>query len=173
VIPPRILEGFKNVPVELIDPCRPHSSEQLTTTPRDGMRPIRDVLVHTMSAEAYWMRHVIGGELRPRFDPNAFTSLDAILGMWTPQRAQTIEFVRRLTPELDCHQEPARARLRQLLEQQQMNAYTVEKSGVKKLIYQAPWYTNGQYSGFVEISLVLPVSTPHFVRDGAPERLPE
>lgn len=74
---------------------------------------------------------------------------------------------------LDCHPEPARARLRQLLEQQQMNVYTVEKSGVKKLIYQAPWYTNGQYSGFVEISLVLPASMPHFVRDGAPERLPE
>ena len=45
---------------------------------------------------------------------------------------------------LDCHPEPARSRLVALLESGQTNAYTIEKNGVKKLIYQAPWYRDGE-----------------------------
>lgn len=99
MIPPRILEGFKSVPAELIDLCRPHSWEELTTPPREGMRPIRDVLVHTMGAETFWIRHVIHGEPRTRWDPSTFASLDAILEVWTPQRAATLEFIEGLTAE--------------------------------------------------------------------------
>ena len=47
-----------------------------------------------------------------------------------------------------------------------MNAYTIEKGGVKKLIYQAPWFEDGEYRGLVEVTLVLPDVLPHFVRDG-------
>jgi transcriptional regulator with PAS, ATPase and Fis domain len=66
---------------------------------------------------------------------------------------------------LDCH--PARARqvLEGLMENQQTNVYTVEKKGKKKLIYQTPWYKDGQYAGFIEFSLVIPVDMPHFNRD--------
>ncbi len=67
---------------------------------------------------------------------------------------------------LDCHPEPSRTKLRQLLASGEVNAYTIEKGGVRKLIYQAPWHENGEYRGLVEISLVLPNSLPHFVRDG-------
>lgn len=67
---------------------------------------------------------------------------------------------------LDCHPEPARAKLKHLLETQQSNVYTIEKRGVKKLIYQAPWYQDGRYGGLVELSLELPAQMPHFVRDG-------
>lgn len=63
-----------------------------------------------------------------------------------------------------CHPEPARAKLEQLLATRQKNVYTIEKNGVKKLIYQAPWYENGEYRGLVELSLEIPFEMPHFIR---------
>ena len=48
---------------------------------------------------------------------------------------------------------------------QRANVYTIEKGGKKKLIYQTPWYKDGQYAGFVELSLVIPAEMPHFIRD--------
>jgi hypothetical protein len=44
------------------------------------------------------------------------------------------------------------------------NAYTIEKNGIKKLIYQTPWYENGVYQGFVELSLEIPFEMKHAVR---------
>ena len=44
------------------------------------------------------------------------------------------------------------------------NVYTIEKKGIKKLIYQSPWYVKGSYRGFVELSLEIPAEIPHFVR---------
>jgi ribosomal protein S6 len=66
---------------------------------------------------------------------------------------------------LDCHPEPARTKLKGLLESGRANIYTIEKKGVKKLIYQAPWYKDGEYAGIVELSLEIPWDMPHFVRD--------
>jgi hypothetical protein len=66
---------------------------------------------------------------------------------------------------LDCHPEPARAKLKAMLESGQANIYTIEKKGVRKLIYQTPWYQDGEYAGIVELSLELPWDMPHFVRD--------
>lgn len=63
-----------------------------------------------------------------------------------------------------CHPEPARTKLQQLLDTPQKNVYTIEKNGVKKLIYQAPWYENGECRGLVELSLEIPFDLPHFVR---------
>ena len=65
---------------------------------------------------------------------------------------------------LECHPEPARTRVKELLATGRTNAYTIEKQGVKKLIYQSPWYEKGVYSGFVELSLEIPTEMPHFVR---------
>ena len=65
---------------------------------------------------------------------------------------------------LNCHSEPARSQLEEMLRTQRQNSYTIEKRGVKKLIYQTPWYDNGRYSGFVEISLSIPFVMPHFIR---------
>ena len=70
------------------------------------------------------------------------------------------------TSLLDCHPEPARSKLLHMLETRQTNTYTIEKNGVKKLIHQAPWYENGEYCGFVELSIVIPLELPHFVRGG-------
>lgn len=69
---------------------------------------------------------------------------------------------------LDCHPESARAKLHRLMETRRTNVYTIEKRGAKKLIYQAPWYRDGQYAGFVELSLEIPTTIPHFVRDTQP-----
>ena len=64
----------------------------------------------------------------------------------------------------DCHPEPARSELKQLMQARQRNVYTIEKKGVKKMIYQSPWYQNGEYAGFIELSLEIPFELPHFVR---------
>jgi len=67
---------------------------------------------------------------------------------------------------LACHPEPSRSQVADLLANPRVNAYTIEKRGVRKLIYQAPWYRDGAYQGLVELSLEIPVSMPHFVREG-------
>jgi len=64
----------------------------------------------------------------------------------------------------DCHPEPARSELKHLMEAHQPNVYTIEKNGLKKLIYQTPWYQNGAFAGFIELSLEVPFELPHFVR---------
>ncbi len=65
---------------------------------------------------------------------------------------------------LDCHPERARAQFEDLLRTGATNVYTIEKDGVKKLIYQAPWYVDGEFRGIVELSLPIPFELPHFVR---------
>jgi hypothetical protein len=66
---------------------------------------------------------------------------------------------------LDCHPEPSRSKVQELLTSHRVNAYTIEKDGRQKLIYQAPWYENGVYRGLVELALPLPEPLPHFVRE--------
>jgi len=64
----------------------------------------------------------------------------------------------------DCHPEPARSKLAAILSEKRTNVYTIEKNGVKKLIYQTPWYHDGVFAGLVELSLPLPLEMPHFIR---------
>ena len=68
---------------------------------------------------------------------------------------------------LDCHPEPARSLLEDMLRNPRTNVYTVEKEGLKKLIFQTPWYDEGEYAGFMELSMVLPENIPHRVRKPA------
>jgi PAS domain-containing protein len=65
---------------------------------------------------------------------------------------------------MDCHPEPARSKLQQLLETGASNVYTIEKNGVRKLIYQNPWYINNQRSGMVELVIEIPEEMPHYAR---------
>ena len=64
----------------------------------------------------------------------------------------------------DCHPDPARGKLERLMDAVQTNVYTIEKNGIKKLIYQSPWFQDGSYAGFVELSLEIPFEMPHFIR---------
>lgn len=65
---------------------------------------------------------------------------------------------------LDCHPEPSRSKVIDLLKNPRTNAYTIEKNGKKKMIYQSPWYDGDNFAGLVEISLPLPDDVPHFIR---------
>ena len=65
---------------------------------------------------------------------------------------------------LACHPEPARGKTAKMLAAQEKNIYTIEKNGVKKMVYQSPWYKDGQYAGFVELVFEIPFEMPHFVR---------
>jgi len=65
---------------------------------------------------------------------------------------------------LDCHPEPSFSKLRQLLESGESNIYTIERNGIKKLIYQAPWIQNGKRMGMIELVLEIPMNPPHFIR---------
>jgi len=66
---------------------------------------------------------------------------------------------------LDCHPEPSRTKLAGLMKDRRTNVYTIQKDGRRKLIYQAPWFKDGAYAGFVELSLEIPWDMPHFNRD--------
>jgi hypothetical protein len=59
-------------------------------------------------------------------------------------------------PILDCHPEPARTRLNALLESGKSNVYAIENNGMKKLIYQAPWFMYGKCAGIVELRFEIP-----------------
>ena len=65
---------------------------------------------------------------------------------------------------LDCHPEPARAKLQQMLESGESNTYTIEKRGIRKLVHQSPWFSNGQREGIVELVFEIPSELPNFVR---------
>jgi transcriptional regulator with PAS, ATPase and Fis domain len=69
------------------------------------------------------------------------------------------------TNVLDCHPEPSRTKLKEMMDNGRTNVYTIQKKGKKKLIYQAPWFEDGRYAGFVELSLEIPWDMPHFNRD--------
>jgi len=57
---------------------------------------------------------------------------------------------------VDCHPEPSRTLLLQMLEKPVENKYITEKNGQKKLVVQAPWIEDGNFSGVVELSVFLP-----------------
>ncbi|MBQ9474019.1 MAG: PAS domain-containing protein [Bacteroidales bacterium] len=64
----------------------------------------------------------------------------------------------------NCHPPHAAAIIREMMQSHRTNAYTIEKNGVRKLIYQTPWYDHGEFGGLVELSIELPDNMPHYVR---------
>lgn len=68
------------------------------------------------------------------------------------------------TNMLDCHPEPSKTKVKEMLEKQQVNTYMIEKEGKKKLIHQTPWFDEGKFGGLIEISIELPEGMPTFQR---------
>ena len=64
-----------------------------------------------------------------------------------------------------CHMGRSMETMKRILESGRPNVYTIEKAGVKKLIYQAPWRADGPIAGLVEMAFEIPDELPHFVRD--------
>lgn len=64
----------------------------------------------------------------------------------------------------DCHAPASGMIIRKLLAEGGTNTYTIEKNGIKKLIWQSAWFAKGKISGLVEISIVLPQDMEHHIR---------
>ena len=64
MLPPRLITAFQNAPAELVGLCHPHSWDELIAAPGQGMRSIRDILVHLIDAETGWIDHVVRGNPR-------------------------------------------------------------------------------------------------------------
>lgn len=64
----------------------------------------------------------------------------------------------------DCHKPESWGKIIEMLKTGSTNVYTIEKNGVKKLIYQTPWLTDGNVSGLVEFSIEIPFEMDHFIR---------
>jgi len=65
---------------------------------------------------------------------------------------------------LPCHNERSRAIIARLLAEGGRNVYTIEKRGVRKMIYQTVWRTGGAICGLVEFSMEIPAEMPHYIR---------
>jgi len=65
---------------------------------------------------------------------------------------------------MDCHPPEAQEKLKAVMASGGPNVYTIEKNGVKKMIYQCHWKRRGRVAGLVEITFELPTELPHFVR---------
>lgn len=65
---------------------------------------------------------------------------------------------------IPCHNERSRGIIRRLLDEGGKNVYTIEKRGIRKLIYQTAWREGGEIRGLVEFSLEIPSEMPHYVR---------
>lgn len=66
---------------------------------------------------------------------------------------------------LNCHPEPDRSKLETMLKTGQSNVYIHESKGRKTLFFQSPWYLDGQYAGFVEVSFEIQNEIPHIKRE--------
>lgn len=64
----------------------------------------------------------------------------------------------------NCHKPESWGKILEMLASGSTNAYTIEKNGVKKLIYQTPWYADGNVAGLVELSMEIPFEMDHFIR---------
>lgn len=63
-----------------------------------------------------------------------------------------------------CHKPESQKIIKDLIENKKSHSYTIFKKGEKKLIYQTPWYENGEIGGLVEFSIVIPEEMPHYIR---------
>lgn len=64
----------------------------------------------------------------------------------------------------DCHNPHSQEKIREILATGGNNAYTIEKNGIQKMIYQTTWFNNGVVAGLVELSMELPEEMPHHIR---------
>lgn len=64
----------------------------------------------------------------------------------------------------DCHSQASIDKIRHMLATGESNAYTIQKAGQRKMIYQTPWRRDGVIAGMVEISMVIPEEMPHYIR---------
>ena len=64
----------------------------------------------------------------------------------------------------DCHSEQSNNIIKGLIAEKKTNVYTIEKNSAKKIIYQSPWFENGESKGLLEISFDIPFNMPNHIR---------
>ena len=57
---------------------------------------------------------------------------------------------------MDCHPPKAKKKLKEVMLSGRPHAFTIEKKGVKKLVYQSHWKRKGQVGGLVELYFEIP-----------------
>lgn len=66
---------------------------------------------------------------------------------------------------LDCHNPRSIEIIKHLLATGGQNCYTIEKKGVRKMIFQTAWRKDdGTVGGLVELSMIIPSEMPHYIR---------
>ena len=63
-----------------------------------------------------------------------------------------------------CHNPHSQEKIKELLATGGTNIYTIEKNGIKKMIYQTAWFEDGVVGGLTEITFEIPEEMPHFIR---------
>ncbi|MBI9044239.1 MAG: hypothetical protein JEZ06_07125 [Anaerolineaceae bacterium] len=66
---------------------------------------------------------------------------------------------------ITCHKEPTQTKVRKIYETQSPNIYSIQKNGKQQIVYQTPYFVEGEFGGVVEIILNMPDDVPHFNRD--------
>jgi transcriptional regulator with PAS, ATPase and Fis domain len=65
---------------------------------------------------------------------------------------------------MDCHPPEAQNKLREVMASGKPYAFTAERRGVKKMVYQSHWRRNGRVAGIVELYFELPKKLPNLQR---------
>lgn len=66
---------------------------------------------------------------------------------------------------LDCHSPRSVEIIKSLLASGGQNCYTIEKQGLRKMIFQTAWRkADCSVGGLVELSMVIPDEMPHYIR---------
>ena len=63
-----------------------------------------------------------------------------------------------------CHKQSSQETIKRLINDKATNVYTIQKGDIKKMIYQTPWYVDGEIKGLIEYSIILPDDMPHYIR---------
>ncbi|OFX35581.1 MAG: diguanylate cyclase [Bacteroidetes bacterium GWA2_32_17] len=64
----------------------------------------------------------------------------------------------------DYHSPSSKNKITEMLTNNTTNSYTIEKNGIKKMIFQSPWKENGETKGMIEFSFEIPFEMPNFIR---------
>jgi transcriptional regulator with PAS, ATPase and Fis domain len=65
---------------------------------------------------------------------------------------------------MDCHPPEAQAKLEEVMTSGKPHAYTTERKGIRKMVYQSHWKRNGRVGGLVELYFELPRVVENHVR---------
>lgn len=65
----------------------------------------------------------------------------------------------------DCHNSHSWEVIQDLLATGGINTYTIEKHGIKKMIYQTAWFKERKVAGLVEISMEITTKMPNYMRE--------